>query len=150
MAASVALALSGCGGGGAVPPRVTLSDARTASHALVEVATANFETNTVSGCIGCMVPGEDPGILLLEVTGDTIDPNGNRGVLSSPYINTPDRNFSRVRFGDTSIDSSSGTFSGTDVTLEIDYFPSHTGSTSGGTWGGHSRIFPMKPALSVL
>ena len=98
--------------------------------------TANFETNTVSGCIGCMLPGEDPLTILLEVTGDTIDSDGNRGVLASQYINTPGRNFARIRFADTPIDSNTGTFSGTDVTLEIDYFPSQTGSTSGGTWGG--------------
>ena len=108
----------------------------------IATLTANFDSNTVSGCIGCMLPGEDPQTILLEVAGDTIDANGDRGELYFAYINTPGRNFARIILEDAPIDSASGTFSGSDLTLEIDYFPAQTGSTSSGTWGGRFSSIP--------
>lgn len=104
--------------------------------------TANFETNMIGGCLGCLLPGEDPNLVLSEFAGETIDPNGNTGELFSPALNTPGRDFTRIIFGDTPIEPN-GTFVGNDITVEVDYIdPLFTGSTSSGTWGGKFSSIP--------
>lgn len=97
--------------------------------------TADFAANTLSGCIGCMLPGANPNMIILETAGDTIAPDGTRGELTAIYLNTPGRSFARIHLGEAPI-RPDGTFAGADLTFEIDYFPAHTGSTSQGTWDG--------------
>lgn len=108
----------------------------------IATLTANFETNTISGCIGCMLPGEDPLKVIMETAGDILDPNGKRDRLYAIYLNAPGRSFARIRLGEAPIDSSTGTFTSSDVTLEVDYYPAQTGSTSQGTWGGKFSNIP--------
>lgn len=126
------------------PPGVEPGTREAGVYTGIANLTADFETNTISGCIGCIMEGEDPEMVILETAGDIIDPDGNRYDLYAVYHNRErgmpgDGSWSRIKLGDAPIDPSTGTFTGTDITVEIDYFQ---GSTSSGTWGGK---FSNKP-----
>ena len=126
----------------------------------IATLTANFANNTIEGCVGCLVPGASPGIVVGETVGDTIFPiaSGSRGELKAVYHNFPfDGDITRISPDDIDLDNlpglsrmilkpapidrDTGTFMVHDgVTFQTDYFP---GGTATGSWGGR---FSNRPA----
>ena len=115
--------------------------------------TADFANNTIEGCLGCLVPGADPSIVINETAGDVLFPIGVRNHLEAIYHNyefdgdfsqlDPDNrpSLTRIILKPAPIDRNTGTFMAHDGTVfELDYFP---GGTSTGQWGGKFSNRPV-------
>ena len=92
----------------------------------------NFETGTVSGCIGCALHGANANAILLETKAHVETKAGDRITTSADYINTDNGSSVRIYLGEANIGS---TMSGGFVT-EVDYPPGEAGKRSAGTWHG--------------
>ena len=98
----------------------------------VTTLTADFGRNTISGCIGCHEGGNNPDLVLLETIGDIVFPNGFRHALYGGYLDIdppdltttpPAGSYARILLGEASIDPITATFSSSDITYVLDYFP---------------------------
>ena len=120
------------------PPGLELPVNGTREHGvytgIVEL-TADFSANTISGCIGCVLPGEPADLIILETAGNTVEPAGDEDRLYAVYQNSEEKSFARIELGATPIDPARGAFAGENLNVVIKYFADeHT--TSSGTWTG--------------